>query len=155
MDVIDGLVVSEKAITMKLDTGSYSNGADVDLFYNHFRRMKPADNTYNPFFAQFWEQKFNCSLAAGTCNVTIQSLSDVGSDPYVPFTLMAVDAIIKATKDASEQYCNGIHLCSELLNRDESRGVNIWKRKCNKKKKKSHQLPQIRVSVRSNCGQQS
>ena len=124
--VIDGLFVAEKAITMKLDTGSYSNAQDVSQFYDAFRNMKPADNTHNPTFKQFWEEKFGCSLSDGSCDVANQNLADIGEDPYVPFTLMAVDAIISGTKDASMQYCNGIHLCSEMLNRELSRGLKIW-----------------------------
>lgn len=124
--VIDGLFVAEKAITMKLDTGSYSNAQDVSQFYDAFRNMKPADNTHNPAFKQFWEEKFGCSLSGGSCDVANQNLADIGEDPYVPFTLMAVDAIISGTKDASMEYCNGIHLCSEMLNRELSRGLKIW-----------------------------
>ena len=125
MDVIQGKYVTEKALTVKLDTDSYYNSNDVEAFYSYIRNLKPAANTYNPYFAKFWEQKFKCSLAAGDCDLT-KDLSDIGRDPYVPFTLMAVDAIISGTKAASLHYCKGIHLCSELLNRDESRGVNIW-----------------------------
>ena len=99
-------------------------------FYEDFRSMKPGtgagQNNYNPFFQKFWEEEFSCSFDGGTCDITSNNLNHIGEDSYVPFTLMAVEAIIRGTKAASQRYCSGIHVCSELLNRDESRGLKIW-----------------------------
>lgn len=32
-------------------------------FDDYFRSLKPKTNTRNPWFAEFWESRFNCSFA--------------------------------------------------------------------------------------------
>ena len=132
--VIKDMAVANDSVTFQLDTDDYPNSDDVRQFYRDFRAMKPGSgagqNNYNPFFRAFWEAKFSCSFEGGTCDISNKNLDDVPEDPYVPFTLMAVEAIIRGTKAASMRYCGGIHVCSELLNRDESRGLKIWNCKC-------------------------
>lgn len=125
--VISTVVSAENAITLEMDTSMLFNFNDVTDFWTDFFQMLPNNgsnsgqprvNSYNPWFSKFWEDKFKCSFALATCNVTDQNLRDVmdGSDAYVPFTLLAVDAIIKGVTNASITVCGDIHLCSNLLN---------------------------------------
>lgn len=120
-----------------LFTEDYGNRGDVSAFYSNLFLMEPDNgnslggvgvNTYNPWFTTFWEEAFGCNFAAGTCDLANQRLENLvdRSDPYVPFTLMAVEAIINGVKNAAMAKCGGIHLCSNLLNPEKSRGTDLY-----------------------------
>jgi len=142
MSVISNLGSAENAITVSLNTGSYYNSADVDSFWNDFFQMKPNTginaglpnvNSHNPWFTKFWEEKFGCTLgisgSPNSCDVDNQNVQDTGInrfDTYVPYTLMAVDAVIRGIKDSSQKYCSAKHLCSQLLNRADGRGLHLY-----------------------------
>ncbi|XP_045174045.2 metabotropic glutamate receptor-like isoform X2 [Mercenaria mercenaria] len=137
VNVIRGIDSAENAITFTFNTGSYMNKDDVINFYNKMFMLKPDTgsnsgdanvNLYNPWFTKFWEEAFECSFAAATCDLADQKLEDKidRSDPYVPFTLMAVDAIIRGVKEAAQTKCGNIHVCSNLLNPDKSRGTDLF-----------------------------
>lgn len=104
----------DKLFLLEPDTGSNIGGANV--------------NMYNPWFTKYWEEAFECSFEAGTCDLPNQRLEDKieRSEAYVPFTLMAVDAIIRGVKAAAERRCGNIHVCSNLLNPDNSRGNDLY-----------------------------
>lgn len=117
--------------------GSYVNAGDVQNFYNKLFLMEPDTgsntgganvNMYNPWFTKYWEETFECSFEAGTCDLANQRLETKidRSEAYVPFTLMAVDAIIRGVKAAAERRCGNIHVCSNLLNPGNSRGNDLY-----------------------------
>ncbi|KAL4223422.1 hypothetical protein ACF0H5_016892 [Mactra antiquata] len=137
VNVIQDVSSAENAITFAMDADSYSNRGDVSTFYSNLFLMEPDSgnnidglgvNTYNPWFTTFWEETFECNFAAGTCDLPNQRLEDVvdRTDPYVPYTLMAVDAIIRGVKNAALAKCGNIHLCSNLLNPGNSRGTDLY-----------------------------
>jgi len=59
-------------------------------------------------------------LVTGGCNVANQNLASLNlpQDLYTPYTLMAVDAIIRGVKEAARKYCLSDKPCSDLLNVD-------------------------------------
>ena len=124
-----------------LALGSYPNVGDVTAFWNDFYKMKPDTaspssssdvNTHNPWFAELWEKTLGCRIDLNTCDPANQDLRSeiLSDDPMVPFTLMAVDAIIRGTKAASMSQCGSEFVCSQLLNIKESRGSAIFNSMC-------------------------
>lgn len=124
-------------VAFLLIAASYPNMNDVDEFYTRFSQWKPDQgssttneniNTHNPWFNEYWQNKFSCRLDLGNCNVASQSLQGRvnQTDPLVPFTLMAVDAIVRGAAAAITSQCSDGSLCSELLNRRDSRGSSIY-----------------------------
>ncbi|WAR03385.1 GRM2-like protein [Mya arenaria] len=122
-DVIQGLT-AENSITVMLNTESYENLADVDEFWNYFYSLKPGSSTTtsrnNPWFNQFWEEMFDCRIDLNTCDIPNQNLRTKvpKGDTYIPFTLMAIDSIIRGVRDAATKYCGNVRPCSDLLNID-------------------------------------
>lgn len=105
----------------------------VTDFETHFRSLKPDQNMHNPWFADYWMEKFNCRLPGDTThiglsactgseslnNVNIQFSKDLAS------TFLAVEAILEGTKKAIDNAkCNN-SVCSHLLNTDNS-GTQIY-----------------------------
>lgn len=68
----------------------------------------------NPWFQEFWESRFNCSLTEGTfttyggrkCNLETQSLADTENfDEKVEFVIDAVQAIAYALHHMWQEVC--------------------------------------------------
>ena len=108
----------------------FYNQDAVTRFWTYFYNLKPDTgsntgpnvNKHNPWFTQFWQDMFNCRIDLGTCDLNRDLQGMVpDSDVYVPFTLMAVDAVIRGVQQATQTYCGGAQLCSELLNREDDK----------------------------------
>ncbi|XP_070185379.1 metabotropic glutamate receptor 5-like [Littorina saxatilis] len=53
--------------------------ADIDEFEERFMNLRPND-TADPWFPEYWERLFNCSLQDGTCNTTLTAHEANASD---------------------------------------------------------------------------
>lgn len=116
---------------------------DVSEFWTRFFQLKPDSatttptanvNSHNPWFAKFWENVFSCRLDQSTCDVDNQNLmAEIPNyremDNMVSYTLMAVEAIIRGTRAASQQFCQNDHLCSDILNINRQRGPLLYNSK--------------------------
>ena len=99
-------------------------------FRQYFENLKPDTNTQNPWFKQYWREKFNCFLPGEPrgnylvqCDLATQSLKDVPMDPFAPYTIKAVDAVLNGIEGARRTSCPGINaLCQGFIN-DESKLV--------------------------------
>ncbi|KAK3587263.1 hypothetical protein CHS0354_034407 [Potamilus streckersoni] len=123
VDVIQGLTGANAAITLVASNNIDAYTADVNRFYSYLNSLKPATNTYNKkWFTEFWENTFECNIEHNMylrdCNTSKEDLGTKGlTDMYVPYTLMAVDAIMKGVKTATAQFCQQQYsLCSDLMN---------------------------------------
>ena len=91
-------------------------------FEEHFLSLHPNNNSANPWFNEFWEEMFNCSLGGRTnvekCDLDNQVLSqseryDQGT--FVSFTIDAVYAFAHAIYNMQQDYCpGGRGLCTEI-----------------------------------------
>ena len=120
-DVVESLEdYAEGAITLVPD----STTTGLDSFRHYFENLKPDTNTQNPWFKHYWQKKFNCFLPGEPqgnyllqCDVSTQSLQSVVMDPYVPYTIKAVDAILNGVEGARATSCPRINsLCSGFMN---------------------------------------
>ncbi len=123
--VVEGLEdYAEGAVTISPDITT----TGLDSFRQYFESLKPEANTNNPWFKQYWQEKFNCFLPGERqgnyllqCDVSSQSLQGVELDPYVPYTIKAVDAVLNGIEGARRTSCPGLNsLCSGFIN-DESK----------------------------------
>ena len=118
--VTDGLeTAAEGAITLTLNAQSQA----YRTFKSYYEALKPGDSKYNPWFNEYWQEKFNCYLPGQprnnriACDLGSQSLADSAMDPYIPYIIMAVDAIIKGVELARQNQCPfASELCSRFAN---------------------------------------
>ena len=89
-------------------------------FDEHFQSLHISNHTDNPWFAEYWEDYFKCSLngtnpALPICNASNQRISRTNgyvSDAYVPNSIDAVYAIAHAVSQIQQSVCNGSGLCN-------------------------------------------
>ena len=94
-------------------------------FDQYFQSLHISNHTDNPWFAEYWEDYFNCSLngtipAIRRCNVSSQSFSTLSgksyvADRYLPYCIRTLYAIIYALRDIQRDLCNGSGLCKTTL----------------------------------------
>ena len=95
-------------------------------FDRYFQSLRPLSNSTNPWFDEYWETFFNCSLTpqsseAGLqeCNVANQTItSDLGyqQSGKVTFTIDAVYAFAHAIHRLQQDYCQGgSGLCEKII----------------------------------------
>ena len=92
-------------------------------FEDHFLSLHPSNNSANPWFNEYWEEMFNCSLGgrsdADKCDLDNQALSqsmlyDQGT--FVSLTIDAVYAFAHAIHNMQQDHCpGGRGLCPEIL----------------------------------------
>ncbi|XP_067683879.1 metabotropic glutamate receptor 3-like [Haliotis asinina] len=92
----------------------------VNAFKNYWNNLKPNDKSSgidNTYLTEYWEDRFNCKVGgtSNACVLATQSLRD-DLDASVPYTIMAVDAIIRGIYAAAKKACTVYDLCSDLLN---------------------------------------
>ena len=95
-----------------------------DEFDRHFQSLRPLNST-NPWFDEYWETLFNCSLTSQSpeglqeCDVENQAISsDLGyqQSSFVAFTTDAVYAFAHAIHRLQQDYCQGgPGLCEEIV----------------------------------------
>ena len=93
-------------------------------FDNYFQSLHPHNYSANPWFAEYWESVFNCSLGNRPgyedCDEADQSISPQSGykqNSKVAFTIDAVYAFAHAVDELQQNHCQGQPgLCSEILN---------------------------------------
>lgn len=99
-------------------------------FDNYFQNLTPSNNVQNPWFAEYWEKLFNCSLNQLTnkrwlplCNITqrIGPTSGYRQNSKVPFTIDAVYAIAHAISNLQQDMCSGDDICNEIVDHSNDR----------------------------------
>ena len=103
-------------------------------FDDYFQSLNPSNNSDNPWFGEYWESVFNCSLqnppAEGKqeCNIenqTISSESGYRQSAKVTLTIDAVYAFAHAIHNLQRDLCQGgPGLCSDIID-TRSGGVAI------------------------------
>ena len=89
-------------------------------FDEYFQRLHISNHTDNPWFAEYWEDYFKCSLngtnpALPICSVSSQRISRTNgyvSDSFVPNCIDAVYAIAHAVRQMQQSVCNRSGLCN-------------------------------------------
>ena len=89
-------------------------------FDQYFQSLHVSNHTNNPWFAEYWESYFNCSLngtnpALPRCDVANQRISTTNgyvTDTYLPHCIDAVEAIAYALRNIQQAVCNGSGLCN-------------------------------------------
>ena len=100
-------------------------------FDEYFQRLHISNHTDNPWFAEYWEDYFKCSLngtnpALPICNVSSQRISRTNGyipDAHVPNSIDAVCAIAHAVHQIQQSVCNGSGLCNATRS-SEATGVS-------------------------------
>lgn len=108
---------------MDNDVGAFARGAltmslphDESLISDlrvQFGALDPSNETYNPWLAQYWENKFGCRASDPNCvnDNTIDHL-----DSYVSNTVYAVDAILLGVEAARKEKCGGSNnFCQDFM----------------------------------------
>ena len=103
-----------------------------DSFDAYFQSLHPLNYTANPWFGEYWESIFNCSLTntsdMETCDAVTQSLShETGyqQNTFVTFTIDAVYAFAQAVHNIQQDFCQGRPgLCPKIVD-TRSGGVAI------------------------------
>ncbi len=118
--VVGGLEpYAEGAVTLRPDATT----PGFVSFRQYFENLRPEDNTENPWFRQYWQERFNCYLPgeppgdfSRQCDVSKQSLEGSTLDPYVPYTIRAVDAVLNGIEGARRTACGLASLCAGFIN---------------------------------------
>ncbi|KAJ8716385.1 hypothetical protein PYW07_003012 [Mythimna separata] len=75
-DVVDGVErAAHRALTLRIRS-PYLRDFDA-----HYLALKPHNNSRNPWFQEFWEQKFNCSLSASPAAGVAGAAGAAGARP--------------------------------------------------------------------------
>ena len=89
----------------------------VDEFHNYYESLTPENNSGNPWFNEFWENEFNCSLDQEHCGeqrLTHMYSTSVGNG--VAYVIDAVYAFAHAIQNLIDTSCpNSTGLCDEIL----------------------------------------
>ena len=101
-------------------------------FDEYFQSLHPLNYTANPWFGEYWESVFNCSLESRPgyeqCDLTDQTLnseSGYRQNSKVTFAFDAVYAFAHAIKQLQQDFCQGgPGLCPEIVD-TRSGGVAI------------------------------
>ena len=94
-----------------------------ERFDNYFQSLHLNNYTANPWFHEYWETFFNCTLRNETglrrCEIEKQSISRKSGylqNTFVPFTTDAVYAFAHAIRDIQQDLClGGPGLCEEMV----------------------------------------
>ena len=103
-----------------------------DKFDEYFQSLHPLNYTANPWFGEYWESIFNCSLSPDSdlkiCDVTAQHISQESGyrqNSFVTFTIDAVYAFAHSVHKLQQIFCQGgPGLCPEILD-SRSGGIVI------------------------------
>jgi len=113
--------VAEGAITIEL----YSK--PIPQFDDYVRNLTPESNKRNPWFAEYWEETFNCSLSATgarsllrsseRCDESLRLGPETGTfqESKVPFVVDAVLAFGHALHRLQQDLCGGEGTCPSML----------------------------------------
>lgn len=112
--------------TISLDAPAILSN-DVERFYSYFDGLKPSNNTWNKWFRDYWEGILGCGESGS--RICVESVDTIqgrySRDVYVPYTLMAVKAVINGIRAKADEICAQDDMCSKFLN-ERNRGQNIF-----------------------------
>ena len=125
IDVVEGYEqIAEGAVTFALEEET------PEEFAQYYSTLKPENNDYNPWFGDFWQEKFQCYLPGSSqiyareCNTTRESLSGDDFAPELTYIVRAVDEIMIAIDSAWRSQCgNSPSLCSAFINHESRWGI--------------------------------
>ena len=88
-------------------------------FDDYYTSLHPANYTSNPWFIEFWEHWFNCSMSKGTCDLESEHITLNTTDheqiSHVTLVIDAVMAFAHSLHSLIESYCNDGRLCEDIL----------------------------------------
>ena len=102
-------------------------------FDRYFESLHVSNHTSNPWFAEYWQDTFHCSLSNVTndprklCDLANQRISPKSGyvqDSFIPLTIDAVMAFAYAIRNLQMNNCNGSGLCSAILSTGDSQSRN-------------------------------
>ncbi|XP_070544527.1 metabotropic glutamate receptor 3-like [Ptychodera flava] len=102
---------------------------NVQDFDDYFRSLTPetVSTESNPWFAEYWQEKYQCNLPGSSkypsqCDQTAvdSHSSSYISYPYIPTTLNAIDTFSSVVRDLHDSLCGINHagVCDEMLTVD-------------------------------------
>lgn len=102
--------VADGAITLDLRTFK----TQLKPFYDYFSKLSPLNNRRNPWFREYWEKNFNCSLeSASPTSHHCQNSFDTSAfldraDAKVPFVIDAVFSFAHALHNLHMNVCGAV-----------------------------------------------
>lgn len=119
--------VADGAITLEVQTFD----KQLQPFYDYFWKLNPLNNSRNPWFREYWENRFNCKFGDNTspehrCNDSEHRSSDLDRfDAKVPFVIDAVFSFAHALHALHKNVCGAVPgFCPEMKNLD--RTALLW-----------------------------
>lgn len=115
--------IADGAITLEVQTFN----TQLKPFYDYFLKLNPSNNTRNPWFSEYWEKHFNCTLrntrrSTHLCKDSLHlSSTDVRVDAKVPFVIDAVFSLAHALHNLHKNVCGGLPgFCPQMKNLDRT-----------------------------------
>ncbi|XP_043835102.1 metabotropic glutamate receptor 2 isoform X1 [Dromiciops gliroides] len=100
---------AEGALTIEL--ASYP----ISDFATYFRALDPWNNSRNPWFREFWEQKFGCSFRRRDCGAHSLKTGPFEQESKIMFVVNAVYAMAHSLHNMHQALCpNTTHLCDAM-----------------------------------------
>ncbi|XP_009958367.1 PREDICTED: metabotropic glutamate receptor 2-like, partial [Leptosomus discolor] len=101
--------VAEGAITIEL--AAYP----IKEFAAYFRNLNPYNNSRNPWFREFWEQKFKCSFHTQGCSRYSLKTGKFEPESKITFVVNAVYAMAHSLHNMHQALCpNATKLCDAM-----------------------------------------
>ncbi|XP_075569761.1 metabotropic glutamate receptor 2 isoform X1 [Pelecanus crispus] len=101
--------VAEGAITIEL--AAYP----IKEFAAYFRNLSPYNNSRNPWFREFWEQKFKCSFHTQDCSRYSLKTGKFEPESKITFVVNAVYAMAHSLHNMHQALCpNTTKLCDAM-----------------------------------------
>lgn len=91
----------------------------LTAFNEHFYELKPKTNARNPWFREFWEQHFNCSLSGetkGECSGLNLTFTNSPVDNRVASAMDAVYVFAHALDGILKKQCPASNVCERMRN---------------------------------------
>lgn len=95
----------------------------VQDFDEYYFKLNPTNNARNPWFKEFWEWKFNCTLGIITANTTVkqctgrEKLTDkYKQDTKMAFVVKAIWTMAYGLHSMQQSLCpDSQNLCKEMI----------------------------------------
>ena len=87
-------------------------------FNEYFQSLHIENYTSNPWFEEYWEYYFNCSLSNCVTNKSISPETGYRQQSALSFEIDAVNAFAHAIHNLQQDKCNGTELCEAILAND-------------------------------------